>query len=188
MERTVLVIEDEMDLADVIGYHLEKEGYKSRIAYTGHEGLEAAKINPKPDLVLLDLNLPDMSGIEVCRRLRMDSTLQDVFIIMVTAKSDEIDRVIGFEVGADDYVIKPFSSRELMLRVRAMLRRVGQTGESNKLCVGSLVIDKAAHRCWNEDQEIQLTALEFRLLRIFLENQDIVQTRETLLKEVWNMD
>ncbi len=188
MEHTVLVIEDEKDLADVIGYHLEKEGYLARVSYTGEEGLALSKEEPRPNLVLLDLNLPDMSGIEVCRRLRMDTDLKDIFIIMVTAKSDEIDRVIGFEVGADDYVVKPFSSRELMLRIRAMLRRGGSVGESNKLRVGEILIDKAAHRCWIEGDEVLLTALEFRLLKIFLNNPDVVQTRETLLKDVWNMD
>ena len=151
--------------------------------------LQQAALSPPPDLALLDLMLPDMSGVEICRRFRADEKLRNMSIVMVTAKGEEIDRVIGFEVGADDYVVKPFSARELALRVRAILRRSeGQPSEKNAITFGPFHIDMGAHRAWSNEEELSLTALEFRLLITLIERRGLVQTREKLLEDVWNMD
>ena len=190
MSGIILVIEDEKDLADVLHYNLSQEGYEVRLAHTGKAGISEAKKQPIPDVVLLDLMLPDMSGIEVCRRFRADKNLQQMSIIMVTAKSEEIDRVVGFEVGADDYVVKPFSARELMLRVRAVRRRTqtSQVNEEVQIRFGPFLIDQAAYRVWADGVELDLTALEFRLLSTMLTRRGQVQTRSVLLADVWNMD
>ena len=123
MKKTILVVEDEPDLAQIVAYNLAREGYRTVTASSGEQALEVLSESPRPDLVLLDLMLPGISGTEVCRAMRADADLEQIPVIMLTARGDEIDRVVGFEVGADDYVTKPFSVRELMLRVRAHLRR-----------------------------------------------------------------
>jgi two-component system, OmpR family, phosphate regulon response regulator PhoB len=139
-------------------------------------------------LVLLDLMLPDLSGTAVCRQLRASERTKTVPVIMLTARGDELDRVVGFEVGADDYVTKPFSVRELMLRVRAILRRLGAPSEeSPRLQNGELELDVASHRVWVRGEEVRLTALEFRLLSTMLSRAGRVQTRDTLLSDVWGM-
>jgi len=130
MNGLILIVEDERDLVATLEYALEKEGFRTRSAYTGKQALEIAATEPGPELVLLDLMLPDMSGTQVCQALRTGERTRNVAVIMMTAKSEEVDRVVGFEVGADDYVVKPFSLRELMLRIRAVLRRKTPT-ESN---------------------------------------------------------
>jgi two-component system phosphate regulon response regulator PhoB len=140
-----------------------------------------------PDLVLLDLMLPDVEGTEVCRRLRADPKTKGIPIMMLTAKGDEVDRVVGFEIGADDYVTKPFSVRELLLRVRAVLRRGTEPRESGTIQVGVLTIDGEAHRVFVEGREVALTALEFRLLSMLAGRRGRVQTREVLLNEVWGL-
>jgi len=203
----ILIIEDEADLAATLKYSLAREGFEAITAETGAEALRAAHgAGPVPSLILLDLMLPDMPGVEVCRRLRADPRTRSVPIIMVTAKTDEIDRVVGFEVGADDYVAKPFSVRELLLRIRAVLRRarpedsgvrelstpaapvVASAFAHEILDVGRLRIDVAAHKVWVDQQQIYLTALEFKLLQTFVERQDRVQTRDHLLSDVWGID
>jgi two-component system, OmpR family, phosphate regulon response regulator PhoB len=187
----VLVIEDEIDLATTVEYNFKNEGFQVRVAHTGREGLAAATSEPLPDVVVLDLMLPDLSGIEICRRLREQEATRDIPVIMCTAKGEEIDRVVGFEVGADDYVVKPFSVRELVLRVRAMLRRVDARRvdpDSSVLRFGRLKIDRDAHRAWIDDGEIALTALEFRLLHAFMSRRGRVQTREALLSDVWGIE
>jgi two-component system phosphate regulon response regulator PhoB len=141
-----------------------------------------------PDLVVLDLMLPDLSGTEVCRHLRMSDRTRHVPVLMLTAKGEEIDRVVGFEVGADDYVTKPFSVRELMLRVRAIVRRAhAPEAEAGELVFGRLRLDGGGHRAWVDGQEVSLTALEFRLLTTLLSRRGRVQTRDTLLEDVWDM-
>src|SRR5690242_19578671 len=164
----VLVIEDEVDLATTVEYNLRSEGFQVRLAHSGRAGLANATSEPIPDVIVLDLMLPDMSGTEICRRLRDQERTRDIPIVMCTAKGEEIDRVVGFEVGADDYVVKPFSVRELILRIRALLRRVDATrktdGEPSLIRFGRLKIDRDAHRAWVDDAEVALTALEFRLL------------------------
>lgn len=186
----ILVVEDEPDLRGTLAYNLEREGYETRVAAAGKEGLRLAQQHPLPDLVLLDLMLPDMSGIEVFRELRAFAALSAVPVVMLTAKGDEVDRVVGFEMGADDYVVKPFSTRELMLRIRAVLRRTlapAGDAEEHGVDFGVLRLDPSAHRCWVEGTNITLTALEFRLLRTLLSRRGRVQTRAMLLEDVWDM-
>ena len=189
MASLVLVVDDEHDLVATLDYNLQREGYKTRLANTGTEALAKATGTPRPDLIILDLMLPDISGTEVCRKLRGNDKTKDIPVIMLTAKGEEIDRVVGFEVGADDYVIKPFSVRELMLRVGAILRRSGTpTGEEAEETFGALRIDRDAHRVWIGENEVKLTALEFRLLSTFLARKGRVQSRDVLLFDVWGID
>ena len=189
MSGVILVIEDEKDLVAALEYNLEREGYQTRSSLTGRGGLELAEQEPVPDAVVLDLMLPDISGIEVCRQLRGNKRTQHVLVLMLTAKGEEIDRVVGFEVGADDYVVKPFSVRELMLRVRALLRRQQRDEpEGSEVAFGRLRLDSGGHRAWVDDQEAVLTALEFRLLTTLLTRRGRVQTRERLLQDVWGIE
>jgi two-component system phosphate regulon response regulator PhoB len=187
MSSLILIVDDERDLVKTLAYNFELEGYQTRTAYSGKKALKRAFKEPLPDLVLLDLMLPDISGTDVCRQLRRDARTRRLPIIMLTAKGDEIDRVVGFEVGADDYVVKPFSIRELILRVRAVLRRSHTDEEETEgdLNFGDLRIDSPAHRVWVADQEVQLTALEFRLISTFVARRGRVQTRDRLLTDVW---
>jgi len=185
----VLVIEDEVDLATTVEYNLRAEGFQVRLAHSGRAGLAAAIGEPLPDVVVLDLMLPDLSGTEICRRLRDQERTRDIPVIMCTAKGEEIDRVVGFEVGADDYIVKPFSVRELILRIRALLRRVNRVeGEPSLIRFGRLKIDRDAHRAWVDEGEIGLTALEFRLLHAFMSRKGRVQTRDALLSDVWGIE
>jgi two-component system, OmpR family, phosphate regulon response regulator PhoB len=183
----VLIVEDEKDLADLMQFNLQKAGYETLWAASGDEALALARTRT-PDLVLLDLMLPGIPGTEVCRQLKTSQRTRSVPVIMVTARSEEVDRVVGFELGADDFVTKPFSMRELVLRVRAVLRR-GVNGESDVLQerIGPIRIDVAAHRAFVGESEMQLTALEFNLLSTFMSRVGRLQTRETLLRDVWGM-
>jgi len=183
----ILVVEDEKDLAELVLFNLEKAGYETLSARSGDEALTLTRTRT-PDLVLLDLMLPGIPGTEVCRQLKSTARTRHVPVIMVTARSEEVDRVVGFELGADDFVTKPFSMRELILRVRAVLRR-GENGESDVLQqrVGPIRIDPAAHRAFVGDAEMQLTALEFNLLSTFMSRIGRLQTRDTLLRDVWGM-
>jgi two-component system, OmpR family, phosphate regulon response regulator PhoB len=184
----ILIVEDERDLATTLEYNLGREGYRTRVAYTGHEALTAVS-KEAPDLVLLDVMLPDLSGVEVCRRLRQNEKMKAVPIVMVTARGEEIDRVVGFEVGADDYVVKPFSVRELLLRIQAILRRAAPPSPTTSAPVvfGRLEVDESAHRVKVDSEEVVLTALEFRLLLTLLQRKGRVQTREALLNDVWGI-
>lgn len=189
MSRLILIVEDEKDLARSLEYNLDKEGFQTRCAYDGASALESARKSPCPDLVLLDLMLPDISGTEVCREMKSDSRTKNIPVIMVTAKGSEIDRVVGFELGVDDYVVKPFSVRELLLRIKAVLRRgVGTEDEVQQAVFGVLKMDIPAHRVWVNEEEISLTALEFRLLETLYNRKGRVQTREMLLSDVWGID
>ncbi len=182
----ILVVEDEHDLLAALDYNLRGEGYRTRTATTGADALASAQMDPIPDLILLDLMLPDMNGTEVCRRLKSDEKLSEVPVIMVTAKGEEIDRVVGFEVGAEDYVVKPFSMRELLLRVKVILKRGrGSSGDKEEIVFGCLRLDLPAHRIWVNDEEIRLTALEFRLVNTFHARRGRVQSRDRLLLDVW---
>jgi len=188
MNATILIVEDEPDLIRTVAYNLHKEGFKTRTAETGALGLELAFQEPIPDLVLLDLMLPDTTGTELCRKLRADSRTAHVPVIMVTARGEEVDRVVGFEVGADDYVVKPFSIRELLLRIRAVLRRNAVGDEkSSQIRFGELTVDEGAHRVWVGETEVVLTALEFRLLTTFMIRKGRAQSREQLLNDVWGI-
>jgi two-component system, OmpR family, phosphate regulon response regulator PhoB len=190
MSGLVLVIEDEVDLATTLEYNLRAEGFKTKVAHDGREGLHQAISEPVPDLIVLDLMLPDLSGTEICRRLREHDRTRDVPVIMCTAKGEEIDRVVGFEVGADDYVVKPYSVRELVLRIRAQLRHRAQRaeGEPSLMRFGRLEVDREAHRAWVDKAEVSLTALEFRLLAAFMSRRGRVQSRDALLSDVWGID
>ncbi len=184
----ILVVDDERDLITTLEFALRREGFRTQAATTGREALAIATREPAPDLILLDLMLPDVSGTDVCRQLRAREATKHVPILMLTAKDDEIDRVVGFEVGADDYVSKPFSVRELVLRVRAILRRgqiPDETTPEGSMEFGRLRLDTQAHRVWVDGEEIPLTALEFKLLYAFVARRGRVQTRETLLIDVW---
>jgi len=190
MSSLVLIVEDEVDLVRTLEYNLKREGFETRSALDGRTALAQARTRPYPDVVLLDLMLPDITGRDVCRELKSDDRTRHIPIIMVTAKGEEIDRVVGFEMGADDYVVKPFSVRELMLRIRAVLRRgqEGPAGEAEgEIVFGELKVDPAAHRCWVDDEEIAPTALEFKLLMTLLDRRGRVQSRDTLLSDVWGI-
>ena len=189
MRGLILVVEDETDLATTLEYNLQRDGHDVRVAHTGRAALAEAANDPVPDLVVLDLMLPDISGTAVCRHLRESERTRDIAIIMLTAKGEEIDRVVGFEVGADDYVVKPFSVRELMLRVRALLRRSQRSegGDADVFTFGRLRVDREAHRAWVDNTEVKLTALEFRLLLAFVSRRGRVQSRDALLSDVWGI-
>jgi two-component system, OmpR family, phosphate regulon response regulator PhoB len=184
----IIVIEDEVDLQSVLEYNLKQAGYSVTLAGRGQEGVRLAQQHI-PDLILLDLMLPDISGIDVCRSLKSQVITKAIPIIMVTARSEEIDRVVGFEIGADDYVVKPFSMRELLLRISAILRRnrTPTAEEGQVVDFGRLRIDRGAHRIWVDGVEIELTALEFRLLVTLYDRKNRVQTRSTLLDDVWGI-
>lgn len=183
----ILIIEDEQDLAGLVEYNLRATGFETETANTGAGGLAKARAR-MPDLVLLDLMLPDVAGSEVLRMLKSDSELRKVPVVIVSAKGQESDRIQGLEAGADDYVVKPFSVRELMLRVKAVLRRSdAEEGPAPQLSAGDIQLDTARHQVRVKGEEIILTALEFRLLRTLMERGGRVQTREVLLSDVWGI-
>ena len=185
--RRLLLVEDERRITAPLVSALETEGFETHVAETAAEALElAARL--RPDLVLLDLMLPDGSGFDVCRRLRGDS---EVPIIMLTARGDEADRVAGLELGADDYIVKPFSAREVVARIRAVLRRVSRAGDgagSGPLEIGELKLDAAAHVVTLAGEPVELTRKEFDLLELLMRNAGVVVTRERLLDEVWDVN
>jgi two-component system phosphate regulon response regulator PhoB len=186
----ILIIDDEEDLASNLSYRLNKEGFQSEYALNGTDGLILLK-TLVPDLVLLDVMLPDYSGLEICRQIKADPAFIHTPVIMVSARGEEIDRVMGFEVGADDYVLKPFSIRELLLRLKAILRRVQKDPliiNAEILSFGILKLDKSSHQIWLTDEEIELTALEFKLLTNFIERKGKTQTRSQLLSDVWGYE
>jgi two-component system, OmpR family, phosphate regulon response regulator PhoB len=188
MSELILIVDDETDLLRALGFAFRREGFEVRTASTGGAAWKSAMQEPVPDLVLLDLMLPDLPGTEVCRRLKAESRTKDVPVVMLTARGEEIDRVVGFEVGADDYVVKPFSTRELVLRVRAVLRRSRpQAPVAEHASFGRLRVDQGGHRVWVDGTEIALTALEFRLLHTFMMRKGRVQSREALLDDVWGV-
>jgi len=185
----ILVIEDENDLQQLLDYNLRQAGHEVLAALRAEEGLRLAR-ERQPDLIVLDLMLPDLPGTELCKALKRDAGTRDIPVLMLTAKGEEIDRVLGFELGAEDYVVKPFSVRELALRIHALLaRRRSTTGEGGApLGFGVLRIDEAARRVWIEGREIELTPIEFKLLITLATRRNRVQTRSALLDEVWGID
>jgi two-component system phosphate regulon response regulator PhoB len=185
--KRVLIIEDERDLAELLAFNLEKEGYSATCVHDGKRGLEQAVAEP-PDLVLLDLMLPGLLGTEVSKALRKDPRTAQIPIIMITAKGDEIDRVVGFEVGADDYIVKPFSMREVALRVKAVMRRFEHEVQTKPeiLSIGEIIIDTQRHTVMSAGLEIELTSTEFKLLLYMAEKKGCVQSREQLLQKVWS--
>jgi two-component system phosphate regulon response regulator PhoB len=186
--KTILIIEDENDLAELVAFHLGKEGYRPLIAHDGPSGLESARHNP-PELILLDIMLPGMSGMDICKVLKGSEKTSRIPVIMMTAKGEEIDRVVGFEVGADDYVVKPFSPRELLLRVKAVLRRYGSGEAVNRIIkVGPIAIDTDRHIVSVDNSQVVLTTTEFKLLFNLAERLGRVQSRDRLLKDVWGIN
>jgi two-component system phosphate regulon response regulator PhoB len=184
----ILVIDDEPDIRELVRLGLTQEGFSVETAATASEGLECVA-NRIPDLVVLDLMLPDMSGTAVCRELRSQRETAELPVVMLTARGEEVDRVVGFELGADDYVTKPFSPRELALRVKAVLRRRAPSPTTaRQLAHGVLVLDLERHRCMVTDEEVDLTAKEFGLLSTLMTRPGRVFTREKLLDELWGSE
>jgi two-component system phosphate regulon response regulator PhoB len=188
MGERVLIVDDEPDLLELVRFQLEQAGFEVETAPDGRVGLEAIR-RRRPALVVLDWMLPDLPGTEVCRQLRADPELRDLPVLLLTAKAEEIDRVVGFEIGADDYVTKPFSPRELVLRVQAILRRAaGERSNGGVLERGLLRLDAERHRCAVEGRELELTAKEFGLLETLMSRPGRVLSRQQLLDEVWGSD
>jgi two-component system, OmpR family, alkaline phosphatase synthesis response regulator PhoP len=186
--KKILIVEDEKDILDLLRIYLEKEGYRTFTAMTGLEGLKMVK-SERPDLVVLDLMLSEMDGLEVCKRLRSDPQTALLPVIMLTAKAEESDMVIGLELGADDYVTKPFSPKALAARVKALFRRLERNNtETSRLDYGPLSMDLARHEVKAAGKEVPLTAKEFGLLEHLLRNQGRVLTRDVLLNAVWGYD
>lgn len=185
--RRVVLIEDEPDIAEAIGYQLQKAGFEVRVARTGEEGLHAVRAGA--DLVLLDLNLPGMDGLEVCRMIRRQATTAHLPIIIVSARADEVDRVLGLEMGADDYVVKPFSLKELAARCRVALRRHGPEAEpAHGYRDENFEVEFESFVARYRGTDLRLTAKEFELFRVLIESAGRVLTRERLLDRVWGHD
>ena len=184
----ILLVEDEPDLLQTLAFNFENEGYKVAKALDGKEAMKFLEDDDSICLVILDLMLPDMSGLDICRHIRAADNLKDILVIMVTAKGEEVDRVVGFEVGADDYVVKPYSVRELLLRVGGMLKRSSKENQSNDKDLvefEDLKIDNNKHKVYLSDEKISLTSKEFKLLKHLLSKADKVQSRDNLLEKVW---
>ena len=184
----ILLVEDEPDLLNTLSFNFESEGYKVAKALNGKEAMKFLEEDDSISLVILDLMLPDMSGLDICRHIRATDNLKDILVIMVTAKGEEVDRVVGFEVGADDYVVKPYSVRELLLRVGGMLKRSSKENQSNDKDLveyEDLKIDNNRHKVYLSDEKISLTSKEFKLLKHLLLKADKVQSRDNLLEKVW---
>ncbi|MBF0381053.1 MAG: response regulator transcription factor [Magnetococcales bacterium] len=185
MANRILIVEDEIDLSRTLEYSLNKDGYDTICAATGKEALVHALREPHPDLILLDLMLPDMSGLEVCRQIRSNSANFNPSILILTAKGEEIDRVVGFELGADDYVVKPFSIRELKLRIGAILKRSKGDGSAKPAEENAIPINRTTQSIVIAGEEISLTSLEFRILDALTANPGQFMSRDELLKQVW---
>jgi two-component system phosphate regulon response regulator PhoB len=182
----ILVVDDEPDITALVAYHLAKEGYRVTTAGTGADALRSAR-EERPDLVVLDLMLPGHSGFEVLTELRRRDETRDVGVLLLTARKEEPDRIKGLSLGADDYLAKPFSPKELVLRVGAILRRLAApaVAAGNRLTAGPITLDRSAHRVRVDDRDIELTATEFKLLERLIDRRDRVQTRTQLLESVW---
>jgi len=185
--RNILIIEEESDVADVLTLNLRKAGFRISTAADGASGLQNAR-DDRPDFIVLDLMLPKMSGLEVCRILKSDTATSQIPILMLTAKAEEVDRIVGLEFGADDYVTKPFSPREVVLRIKAILRRAEGGAEDERLSAGSIVIDPARHEVSVHGKRVNLTSLEFKLLRTLMQRRGRVQARDRLLNDVWGYE
>ena len=185
MDAKILIVEDEPDIRDTLNYNFDKEGFK---VLSSPNGKSAIKLLEKhdPDIVILDLMLPDISGLDLCRQIKNDKKLSNTSIIMLTAKSEEVDRIVGFELGADDYVTKPFSVRELILRVKVLMKKHTSSEDTDKsITLGSIHMNLDAHEVQINKEDITLTALEFKLLKHLLLRKGRVQTRDQLLGDVW---
>jgi two-component system, OmpR family, phosphate regulon response regulator PhoB len=186
-KQKILIVEDDKNIAKLVKYNLEKAYFECLVCITGEDGL-AALAYQAFDLVILDIMLPKIDGFETCRQIKQDKKLAHIPVIILTAKGEEVDKVVGFELGADDYVVKPFSPRELILRVKAVLKR-GKTVEEETeiLNVGKITIDISRHEVKIDKQEVALTQIEFKLLVTLLKRKGRVQSRDKLLEDVWDM-
>lgn len=184
----ILVVEDDKNISKLIRYNFEKEGFDCITSFNGEDALKTLDKSPV-DLILLDIMLPGIDGLEVCRKVKQDKKLADIPVIMLTAKGEEVDRVVGFELGADDYVVKPFSPRELLLRVRAILKRIRADSEEQVKIIrsGKIEVDLPRHRVTVGTKEITLTLMEFNLLVTLMGREGRVQSRERLLEDVWDI-
>jgi len=187
MKTRVLLVEDDLNLTELLRYNLEREGFEVLAAVDGEEGLALAQ-EERPDLVVLDWMVPNLSGIEICRRLRRDPELARIPVLMLTARAEETDRIRGLETGADDYITKPFSPRELIARIRAVLRRLRPALSGAILRYAGVEMDTSTHKVIRDGQGVQLGPTEFRLLRHFMEHPGRVFSREQLLNSVWGHD
>ncbi|MBI2821623.1 MAG: response regulator transcription factor [Acidobacteria bacterium] len=186
MAGRILIVEDDKDIAELLRFHLSRAGFTTEICTRAGQALESIRRKP-PALVVLDLTLPDMDGIEICKRLKFQEATREVSILILTARNTELDRILGLELGADDYLPKPFSPRELVLRVQAILRRTDLRGHSQAppLVLGPLKVDVDAHRVTLHEQPVNLTAIEFKLLEYLIDRRGKVARREDLLNSVW---
>ena len=188
MKEKILIVEDEKDIIKMLDYNLEKEGYKTVSARDGEEALRIIN-RERPDLIILDLMLPGIDGLEVCKLLKKDGRTVSIPVIMLTAKSQESDKVVGLELGADDYVTKPFSPRELVARIKAVLRRIKEKDRLPEvLRIGGLTVDFSKIAVFLKDKPIELTAKEFELLRALIKARGRVLTRDFLLDNIWGFD
>lgn len=187
-KELITVIDDEEHILELLKYNLEKEGYRVITCETGEKGLELIE-EEKPDLLILDLMLPGMDGLEVCKRIRGMDTTSNLPVIMLTAKDEEIDKVVGLETGADDYLSKPFGIRELIARVRALLRRTSRgPREPEVIKIGELTIDIGAYKVYKRGKEVELTSKEYELFKVLALNRGKTLTRDYLLDKVWGYD
>jgi two-component system phosphate regulon response regulator PhoB len=188
VKQKILIVDDEPDVIDLVKYNLAQAGYEVATASEGFEGFRKAQ-DLHPSLILLDVMMPGMDGLEVCKRLRADPKTARIPVIMLTAKASEVDRVLGLELGADDYVTKPFSPRELILRIKKLLQRAHVAESASETHqIGDLSVDMPRHRVTIKGRVIHLTATEFKLLVTLIERKGHVQTREKLLRDVWEYD
>jgi two-component system alkaline phosphatase synthesis response regulator PhoP len=188
MKETILIVEDEKDIVKMLDYNLKKEGYKTLIASDGEDALDAASTK-HPDLILLDLMLPGLDGLEVCKELKLERKTAAIPVIMLTAKAQESDKVVGLELGADDYVTKPFSPRELIARIRAVLRRGKENDKLPEILkIGDLTLDFSKIALTVKDKSVELTSKEFELLKTLIKAKGRVLSRDFLLDNIWGFD
>jgi len=188
MKERILIVEDDKHISKLVKFNLEKANYECTVATTGEKALEV--LNEQPvDLIILDIMLPGMDGFSACRAIKEKEKLKNIPIMMLTAKGEEVDRIVGLELGAEDYIVKPFSPRELELRVKAILKR-GKIEESKKeiLAAGDIIVDIPKHKVTVKGKQVRLAQMEFKLLVTLMERRSRVQTRERLLSDVWDMD
>lgn len=188
MKERILIVEDDKNISKLVKFNLEKASYDCAIAVSGEKALEALD-DRSADLIILDIMLPGMDGYEICRAIKAKEKLKNIPIIMLTAKGEEVDRIVGLELGADDYIVKPFSPRELVLRVKAILKRgKAESVKKDILVAGDITVDISKHKVTVKDKVIELTQMEFKLLVTLMERRSRVQTRDRLLSDVWDMD
>lgn len=191
MSKKILIVEDDTHISKLVKYNLEKEGYTCFTAITGEDAISTVE-QEYIDLMVLDIMLPKMDGLEVCKLVRQMPDSKHIPIIMLTAKGEEVDKVVGFELGADDYMVKPFSPRELLLRIKAILRRreesVAAVDDIEEISIKNVTLNTARHKVFINKKEIPLTAMEFKLLFTLMQRKGRVQSRDVLLNDVWDMD